>query len=93
MSKNAAVITKPKSATISINVAGYWYSREVDSAVLAYACASRYIDSGVDYPGRCDSDRIAVKEKIMRACLEIFDGVIVEFSGHGVVVTAKGVQA
>lgn len=90
MSKNA---TKPvKTATISINVAGHWYSREVDSAVLAYACASSYIDSGVDYPGRHEADRIAVKEKIMRACLEIFDGVTLDFSGYGMVVTAKEVQ-
>ena len=91
MSKTA---TKPiKSATLFINVAGHWYSREVDSAVLAYSCASSYIDSGVDYPGRYTDDRLAIKDKIMRACLDIFDGKRDDFANYGVEIRAKEVQA
>lgn len=84
MSKTEHVRRPIKEATLAINVAGHWYRQTVNSAVLAYACASSYIDSGVDYPGRYKTDRIVVKDRIMRSCIDVFDGKLESFANYGI---------
>ena len=82
MSKNS--FTPIKHATLSVNVAGYWYSRTVDSPVMAYACAFTYIDGVLDHPDKGKEDRIVIKEKIMRAVLDVFDGKREGFAQYGI---------
>lgn len=87
MSKSAP---KPiHSAIVFINISGAWFSREVDSPVMAYACATKYIDGVLDHPGKQDEDRVVIKEKIMRACLDVFDGKLEEFAKYGVEIRSK----